>query len=351
MASLLPHRRAVLASTVILATLCLLTSAGGISSCHMVDCGPGTCMSLPDSYQCMCPLGYTGSNCEILTCDLCENGASCDEMTSECVCAAGYTGSTCSVSISSCDNIDCGAGFCVASGQNYSCDCLSGYTGANCDEILFPCDSSPCQNGGSCMEVNGEGEVECQMNNCSSPGDFTCSCLPEYTGQLCATQLREYYVHVLGFSLTFPPASFVSCNSILSPTATCEYDGSAGVEWEETVSRISLYQPCQSVDMSLRGTDIVRLCSEEGQWNELDFSQCTIEKGAPPFLLLWVLVVAEGRGEVDSRRMAMENEVCIIIKASSIHFNNPTFTQHTLNLKESTVVIIALSCTHVRMAA
>ena len=86
-------------------------------------------------------------------------------------------------------------------------------------------------------------------------------------------------------------------------------DGSAGVEWEETVSGISLRQPCQLVDMSLHGTDTVRLCSEEGQWNELDFSQCTIERGTSPFLLLWVVVVAEDREQVDSGRVEMEEQV------------------------------------------
>ena len=219
MASLPRHLKAALASTVILVVSFLLSSARAQTQCPPeANCGPGTCMPLSaDSYECLCPSEFTGVNCESAICDLCENGASCDEMTSECVCAAGYTGSTCSVPIS-CDNIDCDKGTCVASGEsNYSCVCMSGYTGANCDEELLPCDSSPCQNGGSCMEMNGEGELECQMD-CPPQEDFICFCLPEYTGQLCTTQLSEYSVqcHVF-FS---PQPSLKHCCVSYIPSST-----------------------------------------------------------------------------------------------------------------------------------
>lgn len=288
MASLPPHVKATLVSTIFLVVSFQLSLTGDITPCPSeANCGPGTCMPISsDSYECLCPVEYTGSNCDVPI---------------------------------PCDTVDCGAGYCMASGEsNYSCVCMSGYTGAKCEEILLPCDLSPCQNNGTCVEMDAEGEAECQMN-CSSQGNFICSCLPEYTGQLCAVQLGEYYVQcqhqVFCFFLTIPQALLhVTCS--LSYVESCEIDGSAGVEWERTISGISLYQPCQSVDMSLRGADIVRLCSEEGQWNEPDFSQCTVEKGTLPFLLLWVVVVAENREQVDSRRMDMEHQVCASITLS-----------------------------------
>ncbi|XP_032217881.2 ficolin-2 isoform X2 [Nematostella vectensis] len=59
-------------------------------------------------------------------------------------------------------------------GKNYTCTCLPGYTGRNCERDLYPCDSSPCSNGSIC-------------NNTHEGINYTCACSPGYTGRHCET--------------------------------------------------------------------------------------------------------------------------------------------------------------------
>ena len=72
-------------------------------------------------------------------------------------------------------------------------------------------------------------------------------------------------------------------------SAVCPRDERAGVVWEGTRAGDTLAQPCQSVDDSLRGGAITRGCSLDGEWEELDYTGCTLGSGSPPFILVWVV--------------------------------------------------------------
>lgn len=63
----------------------------------------GQCSSFGPSYQCQCPTGYTGKNCEQqdicnvrnpCICGTCQNDAS-NPFGFKCFCPAGYTGQRC----------------------------------------------------------------------------------------------------------------------------------------------------------------------------------------------------------------------------------------------------------------
>lgn len=56
----------------------------------------GTCMDKIAGYECICPAGYSGENCELFVCDgvTCAPFSECKEHKNgyRCVCKTGYTG-------------------------------------------------------------------------------------------------------------------------------------------------------------------------------------------------------------------------------------------------------------------
>ncbi len=72
----------------------------------------GICIDFQNSYQCICPLIYTGVNCQILQ--------------------------------DKCVGIQClNGGRCVNNGTNLTCICSKGFHGENCELIIDYCQSQP----------------------------------------------------------------------------------------------------------------------------------------------------------------------------------------------------------------
>ena len=81
-------------------------------------------MDFQNSYQCICPLIYTGINCEILQ--------------------------------DKCVGIQClNGGECVNNGTNLTCHCSKGFHGENCELIIDYCQSQPVSENDS-PENNSE---------------------------------------------------------------------------------------------------------------------------------------------------------------------------------------------------
>ncbi|CAF3134551.1 unnamed protein product [Rotaria sp. Silwood2] len=74
--------------------------------------------------------------------------------------------------IDPCSNKDCGNGTCIYLNQTFSyCLCTGGYTGIDCQEV-DSCAYNPCMHNGICHQL-------------SSEGNFSCQCLPNYSGIFC----------------------------------------------------------------------------------------------------------------------------------------------------------------------
>ncbi|XP_021034390.2 latent-transforming growth factor beta-binding protein 2 [Mus caroli] len=185
-------------------------------------CGPGTCVSLPNGYRCVCSPGYqlhpsqdycTDDN-ECLR-NPCEGRGRCVNSVGSysCLCYPGYTLVTLG-DTQKCQDIDeceqpgvCSGGRCSNREGSYHCECDRGYTmvrKGHCQDI------DECRHPGTCPDgrcVNSPGSYTClaceegyvgqsgscvDVNECLTPGicthgrciniegSFRCSCEPGY---------------------------------------------------------------------------------------------------------------------------------------------------------------------------
>ncbi len=73
-----------------------------------------------------------------------------------------------------CDSNPCeNGGTCTDMINNYSCACIPGYTGETCSTNVDECDANPCENGGTCTDL---------------VDDFSCGCSPGFGGGTCGEE-------------------------------------------------------------------------------------------------------------------------------------------------------------------
>ncbi|XP_049284986.1 pneumococcal serine-rich repeat protein-like [Anopheles funestus] len=167
---------------------CQCCSGFAGTHCEEIDaCSPspctnnGICVDLSqghegNAYQCLCPYGYTGKNCQFESdpCNpsQCLNGGTCvgNSTHFRCDCTSGYTGPLCQHNLNECESSPCVHGICVDQEDGFRCFCQPGFSGELCNFEYNECESNPCINGGQCID---------------NIGGFSCKCTRGYTGKRC----------------------------------------------------------------------------------------------------------------------------------------------------------------------
>ncbi|XP_018333054.1 sushi, von Willebrand factor type A, EGF and pentraxin domain-containing protein 1-like [Agrilus planipennis] len=134
-----------------------------------------------DGYVCRCPEGYSGSNCEEVEerCNkTCYNNGTCfisEDGEEFCLCPPGFAGDACQLNFRYCREGLCeNNASCVEEYQSFRCVCKDGFLGKRCN--ILPCDYRPCESNEICvniMEVN------------ANPLSYRCKCPVGYEGQNC----------------------------------------------------------------------------------------------------------------------------------------------------------------------
>ncbi|KAK7103541.1 hypothetical protein V1264_018417 [Littorina saxatilis] len=175
----------------------------------------------PDQYECDCPKGFTGRNCEIAehacTRNPCGHGGTCVDIINgfACNCPTGWTGPTCLTNIDECQSNPClHGGTCEDRDNGYECVCPPEWQGPHCQLDADECKGSPCANAYSCRNRIGGYVCDCQpgwtgvkcdinMDDCRGVAcrnkascvdlvnDYYCACLPGYTGHYCEIEINE----------------------------------------------------------------------------------------------------------------------------------------------------------------
>uniref|UniRef100_A0A1A8IH13 Delta-like protein n=1 Tax=Nothobranchius kuhntae TaxID=321403 RepID=A0A1A8IH13_NOTKU len=139
----------------------------------------GTCHEVPSGFECHCPAGWSGPTCAKDTDECasspCAQGGTCMDMENgfECICPPQWTGKTCQIDMNSCHGQCQNRGICKNMARGYQCVCQPGFVGRHCEVQRNRCSSSPCKNGGRCsVLLDG----------------FMCECPQGFTGTTCEVQ-------------------------------------------------------------------------------------------------------------------------------------------------------------------
>ncbi|CAH1272075.1 CRB1 [Branchiostoma lanceolatum] len=282
------------------------------SPCVSEPCMNGaTCLNVTGGYQCTCPDGFAGVNCEININECasvpapCKNGGVCTDDIFGVICDCtdtGYEGPFCQDDVNECNNDPCqNSGTCFNRPGGFTCQCAQGWDGETCENELDECISDPCQNGATCEDRQGsyfcncvsgfegtncETSQACQAQPCNLEEDcfpegldYRCECKPGYEGS--AGNCRE-----IDECASNPCRNRGTCNNYINYYNCSCRDGYYGYNCENTnecVLRPNYCRngaTCRDLTASFECVCAVGFTGEDCSENIDDCAQNTCQNGA-----------------------------------------------------------------------
>ncbi|KAM9847514.1 protein eyes shut homolog [Aulostomus maculatus] len=185
----------------------------------------GWCLSVTGRYQCACAPGWMGEFCQyvgdacLIKPNSCLNGATCITTSQpasppqyRCICPLGFTGTECETEISECDSSPCQHnGTCSALAGGYECQCSTGFLGKRCEVDIDACalPNNTCPPKTQCLDLPEGLEYACRLpcpgnlQPCANGGrcvlnsanSYTCICAPGWSGQTCRVNVNDCVHH------------------------------------------------------------------------------------------------------------------------------------------------------------
>lgn len=260
-----------------------------IDECESSPCeNKGQCWNGPGDYGCNCGPGWGGMHCgenvDECTLGLCQNDASCEDLTPYvleqlCTSGDGCDDDGCRDAVAEFD-IWCGMGWdsfcaqcaagglafggidcsnvgpaCTAFDIGFECSCTPGWSGDFCDEDVDECalEVPPCQNDAVCENLPGDYSCDCapgwegkhcdqDVDECletpcangtceNSPGAYACLCDSGWEGQHCDVDIDECALGMCD--------NFATCENMVGSYACDCHGGTTGQNCEQAVDQCS----------------------------------------------------------------------------------------------------------------
>ncbi|CAB4012910.1 neurogenic locus notch homolog 1-like isoform X3, partial [Paramuricea clavata] len=159
-----------------------------INLCETNPCCAGAVCSYGlNSFSCQCNNGRKGPSCcssntwcsyDMFNVSTCHDHGNCSSLQNQfnCSCERGWRGSRCEIDINECDSQPCVHGECRNTRGSYECICEDDYNDTNCDQKIDDCEGVFCENDGQCVD---------------GVHNYTCECAQGLMGRHCEIDIDE----------------------------------------------------------------------------------------------------------------------------------------------------------------
>lgn len=100
--------------------------------------------------------------------------------------------------------------------------------------------------------------------------------------------------------------------------AVCHEEFHDGLLWRAQIAKNMNHLRCSDYHPSFQsGVYIGRMCNSDGQWEQVDYSNCTMDLDAQPFIAIDVLLSLNNQTDPKDNIDSITNRVCMAIVSNN----------------------------------